>query len=212
MTRTVAVPAPFEPLFEKAEEYVEKFFETRVADPTQGTIHVGGQRYVLMRGESVFGALYDSLAGAFGEEQSHELIYNMARVIGRTDCEAFSAERGITDPNERLSTGPVHFAYTGWAFVKIFDTSAPSPDENYFLHYEHPNTFESEVYRARKRRADRPICFFSAGYSAGWCSAAYGVEVHAREVKCTACGDDRCEFIMAPYAKLDEHAARLAAA
>lgn len=209
MTRTVTVPAPFEPLFAKAEEYVDQFFKTQVADPTKGTIHVGGQRYVLVRGESVFGALYDSLAAAFGDEQSYELIYNMARVIGRTDSETFSAERRITDPNERLSTGPVHFAYTGWAYVNIFETSRPSPDEEYFLHYEHPNTFESEVYRARDRRADRPICFFSAGYSAGWCSAAYGVEVHAREVTCIARGDARCEFVMAPYDRLDEHAERV---
>ncbi|MBN1594857.1 4-vinyl reductase, partial [candidate division FCPU426 bacterium] len=77
------------------------------------------------------------------------------------------------------------------------------PDENYFLQYQHPNTFESEIYQAKKRKADKPVCFFSAGYSAGWCSEAYGIEVHARETKCTACGDDRCEFIMAPFEKLD---------
>ncbi len=26
----------------------------------------------------------------------------------------------VTDPIERLSAGPIQFAYSGWAFVKIF--------------------------------------------------------------------------------------------
>ena len=40
-----------------------------------------------MRAESVFLALFDSLRSAFGDEHAHEFIYNMARVIGRSDCE-----------------------------------------------------------------------------------------------------------------------------
>jgi predicted hydrocarbon binding protein len=208
MAKTVRVPAPFEPLFDQAEKYVGDLFQEFRRDPTQGTLHIGQQRYVLMRAESVFLALFDGLREAMGDEQAHEFIYNMARLIGRADSEAFARDRKLTDPNARLSAGPVHFAHAGWAFVDIYPTSAPTPDANYFLHYQHPNTFESEVYKARKLKADEPMCFFSAGYSAGWCSVAYGLEVHAREMTCTARGDARCEFIMAPFEKLDEHAAR----
>lgn len=208
MVTTVKVPAPFEPLFEVAEKYVSKLFGEYQAEPQKGMIHVGGERYILVRGASLFAALFDQLEAAFGPEQAQEFIYNMARIIGKSDSLSFSQSRGVTDPNEKLSAGPVHFAHSGWAFVDIFPTSHPSPDENYFLHYQHPNTFESEIYKRKGLVAPNPICFFSAGYSAGWCSEAYGVEVHAREIACTARGDGRCEFIMAPYAKLDDYEAQ----
>lgn len=209
MVRTVSVPAAFEGLFAQAETYVDRLFHELRREPERGTIHVGQQRYVLIRGESLYVALFDQLTAAFGAEQAGEFIYNLARVIGRADSESFAKERGITDPTERLSTGPVHFAYAGWAFVDILPTSRPAPDASYFLHYRHPNTFESEIVRRRGTRAPEPVCLFSAGYSAGWCSAAYGIDVHAREVLCTGRGDDRCEFIMAPYEALDGLAAEL---
>jgi predicted hydrocarbon binding protein len=206
MVTTVKVPAPFEPLFEQAEKYVAALFKEFKQEPQKGTIHVGGERYILIRGESLFVALFDQLQGAFGDEQAQEFIYNMARIIGKADSKAFAENRKLTDPNAKLSTGPVHFAFSGWAFVDIYPTSSPSPDQNYFLHYQHPNTFESEIYKRKKIKPEHPICFFSAGYSAGWCSEAYGLEVHARELSCTACGDERCEFIMAPFDKLDQFA------
>ncbi len=205
MVTTVKVPKPFEPLFEIAEKYVDSLFQEFRREPSKGTIHVGGERYILVRGEGLFLALFDQLEKSFGEEQAQEFIYNMARVIGKADSKNFSESRGLTDPNEKLSTGPVHFAYSGWAFVDIYATSRPSPDNNYFLQYQHPNTFESEIYIRKGLKPAHPICFFSAGYSAGWCSEAYGIEVHAKETRCTACGHDRCEFIMAPYSKLAEY-------
>ena len=207
MVTSVKVPAPFEGLFQVAEKYVEAMFQEYKREPSKGTIHLGGERYVLVRAESMFAALFDQLENSFGEEQAQEFIYNMARVIGRADAKAFIANRGVKDPNEKLSTGPVLFSHTGWAFVDIFPTSRPSPDENFFLHYQHPNTFESEIFKPKEIKSTHPICVFSAGYSAGWCSEAYGVELHAREIRCTAHGDARCEFIMAPYDKLDGFAA-----
>ncbi|NTV53569.1 MAG: hypothetical protein HGA76_11240 [Candidatus Firestonebacteria bacterium] len=205
MPKSVQVPGPFVPLFEVAEKYVDGLFKEFKHQPEKGTLHIGQERYILVRGESLFVTLFEQLENSFGPEQAQEFIYNMARIIGKSDAEAFTRTRNITDPNERLSTGPVHFAYSGWAFVDILPSSRPSPDANYFLHYRHPNTFESEIYKRKSKTAEHPICFFSAGYSAGWCSVAYGLEVHAREIRCTAKGDAVCEFIMAPFDKLDEY-------
>lgn len=210
MVKTVDVPAPFEAVFSQAERYVGDLFAELKRAPESGTVHVGQQRYVLFRAESIFLALFDGLQDAFGEEQASEFIYNMARIIGRSDCEAFCRDRNVTDPGERLSTGPVHFAYAGWGRVHIHPDSTPTPDAGFLLHYHHPNTFEAEVIAARKLAVTGPSCFFSAGYSAGWCSVAYGLELHAREVLCTAHGDERCEFVMAPFDRLDAHVARIA--
>ena len=138
-----------------------------------------------------------------------EFIYNSAREIGRSDSRRFSERLGLTDGLDRLSSGPVHFAHAGWALVDILDDSAPAMDDSYYLHYYHPNTFESETLKQRGRTLSSCGCLFSAGYSAGWCSDAFHVEVHGREIRCLSRGDSICEFIMAPIARLDAHDARL---
>lgn len=210
--KAVRVPQAFEPLFAEAENYVETRFADFQRRPEQGTLHVGGERYVVMRCESLYSAWFDALSDAFGEEAARSFIYNTAREIGRSDARSFCERLGVTDGIARLSAGPVHFAHAGWALVEILDDSAPAMDQSYFLHYYHPNTFESEVLLAKKADVEDCACLFSAGYSAGWCSEAFKVEVHGRELRCCAKGDPHCEFIMAPASKLDEHAARVRAA
>ncbi len=208
MLKSVKVPPQFEPPFASAEAYVEKLFSEFERRPERGTIHVGGERYVLMRAESLYLTWFDAMSETFGDDAARDFIYGTAREIGRSDCNAFSQRLGVTDGVERLSCGPVHFAHAGWAFVDILDDSVPAKDDTHFLHYFHPNTFESETAKARGRKLDRPGCGFSAGYSAGWCSAAFGVEVHGREIRCTARGDEACEFVMSVREKLDDSEAR----
>jgi hypothetical protein len=209
MLRSVRVPAAFEPPFARAEKFVEQLFADIQHAPEQGTIHVGGDRYVMIRAESLYLSWFDALSDAFGEEAAREFIYNSAREIGRNDSRRFSERLGLTDGLDRLSSGPVHFAHAGWALVDILGDSMPAMDDSYYLHYYHPNTFESEVLKQRGRKLSSCGCLFSAGYSAGWCSEAFHVEVHGREIRCLSSGDETCEFIMAPAGKLDEHQARL---
>ena len=177
--------------------------------PEKGTIHISGDRYVWIRCESLYVSWFDRLAAAFGEDAAMEFIYNTAREIGHSDSEAFAARMNVVKGIERLAAGPIHFAHAGWAFVDILPDSAPATDSSYFLHYLHPNTFESEVSKKRGKRPSGCACHFSAGYSSGWCSAAFEVDVHGREIRCEARGDKACEFIMAPADKLDGHPKRM---
>jgi hypothetical protein len=204
MLRSVRVPSSFQTNFERAESFVEQWFADMDRRPHQGTLHIGGERYVLVRAASLYLTWFEELEASFGEEPARDFIYNTAREIGRSDSAAFSARFGLSDGLDRLSAGPVHFAHAGWALVEILEDSTPSRDESYYLHYLHPNTFESEVLAARGRRLAACGCWFSAGYSAGWCSDAFAVEVHGRELRCLSKGDDRCEFVMAPSERLDE--------
>ena len=208
MLKSVRVPAALVGPFEKAEAYVDWLFAAVERRPAEGTIRIGGDRYVLVRAQALYFGLFDSMAESFGTKTANEFIYKMAREIGRRDSATFSRRLGVTDGVERLASGPVHFAHAGWAFVDILADSAPTTDDDYFLHYYHPNTFEAEVVKGRGGTRE-VSCHFSAGYSAGWCSDAFGVEVHGREVRCTARGDEHCEFIMAPATRLDEHELRL---
>jgi hypothetical protein len=209
MVKSARVPKEFEPPFDKAESYVEKLFAGMERIPEQGVLRIGGERYVLMRCESLYMTWFEAMANTFGEEAARDFIYNTAREIGRSDSASFSKRLNITDGVERLSSGPVHFAHAGWALVEILPDSKPSMDDTYFLHYYHPNTFESEIVTKLGRKPNMCGCFFSAGYSAGWCSDAFKIEVHSREIRCIGKGDDACEFIMAPAKRLDEYESKV---
>lgn len=209
MLKSVRVPPHFEPPFARAESFVQTLFADFRREPDKGTLHVGGDRYVLMRAESLYASFFDALAETFGEEVARDFIYNTAREIGRSDSRTFSERLGLTDGVDRLSSGPVHFAHAGWALVDILDDSAPAMDDSYYLHYYHPNTFESEVLKKLGRQLTSCGCLFSAGYSAGWCSEAFRVEVHGREIRCLSRGDAVCEFIMGPSHRLDGYQQRL---
>src|SRR6202008_3222330 len=105
----------------------------------------------------------------------------------------------------KLSAGPVHFAYTGWAFVDILPESSPSPDENFFLKYNHPFSFEADSWIRSKEKTNFPVCSMNAGYSSGWSEQSFGIELTSVEITCRAKGDKNCTFIMAPPHKIAMH-------
>lgn len=211
MPTTARVPEALVPLFDQAEVYVREHFANLRREPEKGTIHVGDERYVLVRAASLTTGFLEVMRDVIGEEEALKFWYRVARVIGRDDARAFCAARNLTDGPSRLSTGPIHFAFAGWARVEIDDRSKPASDDTYYLEYTHPNTFESASWIDSGKKAEQPVCVFSAGYSAGWCSEAFSVDVHAREVTCVAAGQPECRFVMAPWANLDRYVAEVLA-
>jgi len=204
MALTVKVPAQFEEIFAEAERRVGEYFSSMRRDPTQGVINIAGERYILVRGESIFITLRDKMTTDFGREVAESFLYDLAKTLGRGDAQRFAEKMGLSDPVHKLSAGPVHFSHTGWAFVDILPESRPSPDRDYFLVYDHPNTFESASYQSKNMRSEHPVCLFSAGYSAGWCSFSFGLNLDAREIQCLARGDPHCRFVMAPADRIEE--------
>jgi hypothetical protein len=126
----------------------------------------------------------------------------------------FHQRMDVTEPLAKLSSGPIHFSHTGWASVNIFPESRPSPDENFYLLYDHPNSFEADSWIRKntppgeKRPAvstDIPVCFMNAGYSSGWCEQSFEITLTAQEILCRARGDDCCRFIMGHPKKIAKH-------
>lgn len=208
MNRTVKVPAAFSGPFAVAEGQVGAFFDRLTRAPEEGCVRIDGERYVLMRCASLYVAWFDALEDSFGAETARAFIYNTARELGRSDATAFATRLSLEDPVAKLSAGPVHFAHAGWARVELHDDCVAEQGPGYFLHYNHPNTFEAEVLQQQRRTPEAPACVFSAGYSAGWCTAAFETEVQAREIRCRARGDEHCEFVMAPAEQLERHCKR----
>jgi PAS domain S-box-containing protein len=208
MLKTVRVPDALAPLFEQAQSYVERYFADQRSEPERARIEIAGQRYVLVRAGALSVEFYELVQRLYGpaEAQSvaHGLLFDLAHAMGLSDAETFAERMDVRDPIARLSAGPIHFAYAGWAFVDISAESAPSPDQDYYLLYDHPYSFESDSWLAAGKPSEHPVCVMNSGYSSGWCEHAFGVELVAAEILCRAKGDDVCRFIMAPPERIEQ--------
>jgi len=210
--QTAKVPAAFEPLFAQAQDYVREYFGQRQEDPTQGTIAIGGERYILMRAASMSVCFFEFIRNMYPALDTNEAIeaasrvlFDIAHNIGRADAKAFHRATEVTDPIAKLSTGPIHFAYTGWAFVDISDESNPTPDDDFYLLYDHPRSFEADSWISLEKKTSFCTCFMNAGYSSGWCEESFAVVLVSREILCRARGDEHCRFIMAPPGRIEAH-------
>jgi PAS domain S-box-containing protein len=212
MLQTVSVPAQFESLFQKAQEYVSKYFSLKTEDPTQGTIEIFGQRYILVRAASMSVDFFDTIRNLYkgiGDKEAiniaRSILFDIAHTIGKMDARNFHKKMHLEDPIEKLSAGPIHFSHSGWAYVDIFPESKPSPDENYFLLYDHPFSFESDAWIQAGKQTEFPVCVMNAGYSSGWCEESFGVTLVASELTCKAKGDEACRFVMAHPSRIESY-------
>ena len=209
MLKTVRVPEALVPLFEQAQSYVSRYFADQSSQPERARIEIAGQRYVLVRAGALSVEFYELVKRLYSradEAQSvaHGLLFDLAHAMGLSDAGTFAERMDVREPIARLSAGPIHFAYAGWAFVDISAESAPSPDSNYYLLYDHPYSFESDSWLAAGKSADHPVCVMNAGYSSGWCEQAFGLPLVAAEIMCRAKGDETCRFIMAPPDRIEQ--------
>lgn len=213
--RATNVPANLAPIFDQAQQTVADYFRHLKMDPSKGTIEINDQRYVLVRAAAFSKGFMETIqhlyadkgaAGAFAIGRN--FLFDYAHVIGIEDARNFHARMHLSDPIQRMSAGPVHFAFSGWAFVDILPESSPTPDNNFCLHYRHPYSFEADSWVRDGKRAEEPVCIMNAGYSSGWCEESFGMPLTAVEIKCIAKGDDCCQFIMAPPERIGEHIAR----
>src|SRR5258708_18084290 len=95
--------------------------------------------------------LYQDQGPAEARSVANNLLFDTAHAIGKADARAFHEKMGVVDPIERLSAGPIHFAFAGGAFVDILAESPPSPHHDYFPVYEQPFDFEPPARHARGR-------------------------------------------------------------
>lgn len=201
--KVVRCPEPFAPLFVEAEQIMGGFFADLERHPEKGHISVSGDRYLLMRAESLSFELHDELRKTFGDVGARQIRYKIARALGIRDARMFHKRLKVSDPNMKLALGPVHFAHVGWAFVDIFPESRPATDDSYFLTYSHPYSFEADSYLDQGVKSKHPVCYMNAGYSSGWCEVSYGIELKAEEITCRATGHEQCVFVMAPPKTFD---------
>jgi two-component sensor histidine kinase/predicted hydrocarbon binding protein len=210
--KTVVVPEEFSVIFENAEKKVAEYFAEVYNSAENGEILIHGERYLLIRSASLsyeFLEIFKDLYSNFPEEKAvrigNNFLFDIGQVLGKKDAKAFHEQMGLVEPLQKLSAGPVHFAYTGWANVEILPESNPTPDDDFFLKYHHHNSFEAQSWIKANRKSTKPVCVMNAGYSAGWCEESFEIPLTSVEISCAAKGDECCTFIMAPTHKINDY-------
>jgi signal transduction histidine kinase len=208
--RTVRVPPELHDAFVEAEAVVARYFGKLVQDPERGSIEISGERYILVRAASLsveFFALVRKLYGEGREREADEfarnILFDLSHAVAKSDASSFHSRMDVHDPVARLSAGPVLFAHAGWAFVDIKNFSIPLPDDGYALVFDHQSSFEAAAWLEAKAAPDFPVCVMSAGYSSGWSTESFGIELVASEILCRARGDSVCRFVMAPPSQIE---------
>lgn len=209
---TVKVPAQVKPAFSKAEAVVGRYFKSLKFAPWKGSIEINKERYVLVRASALSHEFLNTVRDLYkdrGDEEAmaigKNILFDVAHVLGLEDARNFHKKMKLKDPISKLSAGPVHFAYSGWALVDVLPESTPTPDENYYLKYHHPYSFEADSWVRAGKKSKTPVCIMNAGYSSGWCEASFGISLTAVEISCRARGDKHCTFIMAPPHRIDAY-------
>lgn len=209
--KTVSVPNAIAEPFLKAQKEVASYFNNIQFDPEKANISINDERYVLLRASSLSIDFFETISRLYADKGNkaaakigQNFLFDISHVIGLEDAKEFHKKLNLTDPVSKLSAGPVHFAHSGWAYVNIIE-GQPSPDENYYIKYTHPHSFEADAWIKKGKKSDFPVCIMNSGYSSGWCEQSFGVPLTAVEIKCRAKGDDECLFVMAPPSKIQNY-------
>lgn len=209
---TVIVPSAYQSVFDVAEKTVGKYHQSFVINPEKATVEISGQRYLLLRASALSFEFLEGIMNYYrdrGEQEAFSIgknmLFDLAHQIGAEDAKNLGALMGLKNPMEKLSAGPVHFAYTGWAQVKIMEGSNPTPDKNYVLKYSHPYSFEADSWIKAGKKSEQAVCVMNSGYSSGWCEHCFGINLTSVEITCRAKGDAECTFIMAPPDKIQKY-------
>jgi Activator of aromatic catabolism len=128
--KTVLVPKALQPIFDLAESSVGTYHNSLIIDPEKASIEISGQRYLLLRASALSIEFLEGIMKYYrdrGEKEAlsigKNILFDLAHLIGYEDAANFSKLMGLKKPIEMLSAGPVHFAYTGWAQVKLNEGS-----------------------------------------------------------------------------------------
>lgn len=212
--KDIKVPKKYEAIFKNTEKIVQKFFEKKEFDVSKGKIEISGERYLFVRAASLSVDFFECILNLYrGKNKkvarnfTRKLLFDMAHAIGMKDAEHFHKKMKLNTPLEKLSAGPSHFAYTGWALVEMLENSSPTPDKNFYISYKHPHSFEASAWLEVDKKSDMPVCFMNAGYSSGWSEQSFGIPLVSTEITCRAKGDKECTFIMAHPSKMKEYIA-----
>ena len=169
----------------------EQVYEiTRVENEARIRMLGAGVRVVIMRA-GTFVDLQKQIEAILGDDAS-ALFYEAGICAGRESTKVLLEEweeRGM----EFLKKWSGFYQSAGVGWFKIEDININFEKENGYIRVK--QSFIAEEYG----KSNQPVCHFLCGFFSGVLQEAFGEKLTCEEVKCTAKGDQYCEFKFRRY-------------
>jgi len=136
------------------------------------------------------GALHSELVEHLGREEAHAALLQLGLLHGLRDA-ALVLRAG-------LGGSPLELPHGSPATPRLAIRLAPHPSapaSRFEIRGEWPERQEAAAHLTAIGSATDPICRVSSGYTSGWLSGIFDLDVLALEVECAASGDPACRFI-----------------
>lgn len=202
----------YETIYQKVKAFFTGHFSTINTNAEEGKFTINDERYILIRSSSMSYDFFKTIYKLYkNESQEHafqltsDLLYDVARLIGKEDASRFLAKMNLKKDVDKLVVGPIHFAFTGWAKVELLEDTNLTAGDQFFVHFRHHNSFEADAWINHNETAEQGVCVMSAGYSSGWIESCFNTPMTTIEISCRAAGDEYCEFIMAPPHRIQNY-------
>jgi predicted hydrocarbon binding protein len=173
--------------------------EALTFDPQHGIAKLGGSRMVIC-GTEATGALFQELINVGDTIGAQVVMRRFGEASGHERARTVKKEFAPADKMDWLAFGPALHAWEGVGLPKLAQFEHDAPAKHYLLVVEFKDSYLAEQYTRVLGPASEPVCWQLAGYIAGYCSEVFDLDLHCREVSCTAKGDDHCEFVVKPRA------------
>jgi len=169
----------------------EQVYEiTRVENEARIRMLGAGVRVVIMRA-GTFVDLQKQIEAILGDDAS-ALFYEAGICAGRESTKVLLEEweeRGM----EFLKKWGGFYQSAGVGWFKIEDININFEKENGYIRVK--QSFIAEEYG----ESNQPVCHFLCGFFSGVLQEVLGEKLTCEEVKCTAKGDQYCEFKLRKY-------------
>ncbi|NTW01302.1 MAG: histidine kinase [Oscillochloris sp.] len=166
-------------------------------DPENGILKLGDSRAVLFGTEAI-GALYQELINVGDTIGAQVVMRRFGEANGRERAQLVNDVLKPETKTEWLAFGPALHAWEGVGLPKLAAFEYDPATPKFYLLVEFLNSYLAEQYVRVMGPATQPVCWQLAGYIAGYCSVVFEMDLHCRETKCVAKGDDHCEFAVRP--------------
>lgn len=153
--------------------------------------------FVLLIPPHIIIRLQKKLMKRIGREETEEILVKLAKKQVEVGLQRYKKRLNIDKINKSqiLKFTKNFFGLLGWGSLEIKNTSFDSKEfdikiKNSILPIEFEKYFDE--------KSEEPIDFYLKGLCKGLFSALFGVEMKVKEIKCSATGDNFCEFVGKP--------------
>ena len=184
-----------------ARENVIKMFDEFKAERGDARLLIAGHPVTIVPTDGIVEMLFTS-AKTFGDMGARVFTYLIGKGMGYKMAQHLISRFNLKDPMERIIHGALFFEAAGLGLVDLLKIDLTNGEP--FILWESPNSVFAEApLNESNEEVKPPLCYFCAGYSAGWCEASMGIRLDAGEVWCKAEKErEACRFIICKSEKL----------